>query len=92
MAKVLSASQIKHCKREVALVLPQFIFPDFEKNQLFHLRADLPHSWVFPEHSCRRNRNPSIFGNLDFLREMLKWYCPTAPNFFSDGKVLPFFG
>ena len=22
-------------------------FPGFDKNQLFHLRADLPHSWVF---------------------------------------------
>ena len=50
-------------------------FLDFEKNQLFNLRADLPHSWVFPEHACRRNRNPiaSSFENLVFLREMLKW-------------------
>ena len=63
-------------------------FPDFEENQLFHLRADLPHSWVFPEHSCRQNRNSSIFENLDFLREMLKWHCPTPPNFFSDGQIL----
>ena len=36
-------------------------FPGLEKNQLSHLRADLPHSWVFPEHWCRRNRNPSNF-------------------------------
>ena len=25
--------------------------PDFEKNQLFYLRPDLPHSWLFPAHS-----------------------------------------
>ena len=25
-------------------------FPGFEKNKLFHLRADLPHCWVFPEY------------------------------------------
>ena len=67
-------------------------FPGFEKTQRFHLRADLPHSWVFPEHSCRRNRNPSVFENHVFLREMLKWYCPTPPNFFSDGQMLSFFG
>ena len=56
-------------------------FSDFEKTQLFHLRVDLPHSWVFPEHSCRRHRNSSIFGNHDFLRETLKWHCPTPPTF-----------
>ena len=63
-------------------------FPDFETNQLFHLRTDLPHSWVFPEHSCCRN----IFENHVVLRKMLKWHCPTPPNFFSDGKMLSFFG
>ena len=47
---------------------------------------------VFPEHLCRRNRNPSIFENHVFLREMLKWHCPTPPNFFSDGQKLSFFG
>ena len=25
--------------------------PDFEKNQLFYLRPDLPHCWLFPAHS-----------------------------------------
>ena len=74
-----------------------FPWPGFEKKQLFHLRADLPHSWVFPffllfEQLCRRNRNPSTFENHVFLREMLKWYCPTPPNFFSDGQMLSFFG
>ena len=44
-------------------------FPGLEKNKLFHLRADLPHSWVFPEHLCRQNRNPSIFENHVYLRE-----------------------
>ena len=69
-------------------------FPGFKKTRPFHLRADLPHSWVFPEHLCRhnQNRNLSIFENHVFLREMLKWYCPTPPNFFSDGQMLSFFG
>ena len=59
-------------------------FPGFEKNQLFYLGLDLTHSWVFPGHRdlCRRNRNPSIYENHVFLREMLKWHCPTPPNFF----------
>ena len=51
-------------------------FPGFEKNQLFQLRADLPHSGVFPEHSCRRNRNPRTLENHVCLREMLKWQLP----------------
>ena len=69
--------------------------PGFEKNKLVHLRADFPHSWVFPEHLCRQNRNPSIFENHVFLREMLKWpekLWPTPPNFFSDGQMLSFVG
>ena len=65
-------------------------FPDFEKK--LHLRADLPHTWVFPEQSCRRNQNPSNFENNVFLREMLNWYCPTPPNLFSDGRTMSFFG
>ena len=70
-----------------SLVIFPIHFPGFEKKHLFHLRADLPHSWVFPEHLCRRNRNPSTFENHDsFLREMLKWYCPTPPNFFLTVK------
>ena len=66
-------------------------FPGFKKNRLFHLRGDLPRSWVFPEHSCRRNRNPGIFENQF---EMVKCHCPTprAPNFFSDGQMVSFFG
>ena len=69
-------------------------FPGFGKTQLFHLRADLPHSWVFPEHSCRRNRNPSIFENHVFLREMLKWYSTrlvhAMPRFASAALALVF--
>ena len=65
-------------------------FPDFEKKRLFHLRVDLPHSWVFPERSFRWNRNLSSFENHNFLREMtrMKLHCPTytPPNFFLTAK------
>ena len=52
-------------------------FADFEKNQLSYLRADLPYSWVFPEHLCCQNRNPSTFEHHVSLRETPKWCCPT---------------
>ena len=61
---------------------------DFEENKLFYLRPDLPHSWIFPEHSQCQNPNPSIFGNHASLREFSKTQHPRTLNLYPTGDCL----
>ena len=64
--------------------------PDFEKNHLFYLRPDFPHSWLSPAHSLCQNSNPSIFRNHDSLREVFKHHAPPQATelFFQPVVVL----
>ena len=69
--------------------------PVFEKIKRFHLKADLPHSYSLLGTLYFLNTRVvrieiRAYLKITFYREMLKWHCPTPPNFCFDGQMLDF--
>ena len=67
-------------------------FLDFEGNELFVLRVDFSHPWVFLNTRVARIEIRAFFKITYSVREIMKLHGPTPPNFFSDGQMVPFFG
>ena len=79
-------------KRDATIRPPHLGDLDFEKNQLFDLRTDLPHSWLRLVDWCSQKWNRTtfyFFVSSGRWSALMRW---SADNFFLDGQILGCFG